>query len=433
MNIADYVSIVEKTDQLDPRAPIDKNFKLIPVLGLAGEIGSLLTELKKRVREPNRSDDIGSKRIDEELGDITWYAATISRRAGLNFAKDVLRANLQRIKQDPEGYLAARGAKSASGTDHSKGILPNIETFGEYQINAAKSDAFEGDTAALLPYLAKIWKNSSDLLAELDSDSATFSPEETKEMAKTLGDVMWYVAGFATLFGLDLGTIAKNNVVKAQSMFMPKDERVHTPLFDERFNSLERFPRVFDVHFVSTNEETAAMMLNGIRLGDPLRDNAYVGKDGLSDGYRFHDSVHLTLVAVLGWSPVIRGWMKRKRKSDGKVDDAEDGARAQIVEEMIVKLSHSYAVSIHREKLLDGRTGISMDLLKQIKVLTAGLEVDECKLWEWEKALLLGYEIFNKLRHHKGGRVRLDLNKRAITFHAAKGDEGKQFPSPAVV
>jgi aryl-alcohol dehydrogenase-like predicted oxidoreductase len=37
----------------------------------------------------------------------------------------------------------------------------------------------------------------------------------------------------------------------------------------------------------------------------------------------------------LGWSPVLRGLLKRKRKSNAKIDENEDGARAAIIEEGI--------------------------------------------------------------------------------------------------
>jgi hypothetical protein len=91
-----------------------------------------------------------------------------------------------------------------------------------------------------------------------------------------------------------------------------------THLHDDGDKPLERFPRKFNVDFVSIDDETAVMLVNGLRIGDPLKDNADPAagdKDGAIDGYRFHDCVHLAFVAVLGWSPVVRGLMKRKRKS----------------------------------------------------------------------------------------------------------------------
>lgn len=442
MKVQDYIAITEKTDQLEPKLPTHPDFKLMPILGLAGEIGSFLAELKKRVREPQRVRDVGTKRLEEELGDIIWYAVTIARRARLDFKRDILFANLERVSTKPSLYLPLFDEDTTPGTKLSKAIasggLQTVDTFKSYQENVAISAVFERDPATLLPHMAKIWKNSGDLLDCVDASTSDFSAGEKNQIARTLGDVMWYAAGLATLYRLDLDSVTRSNVEKAESIFTPLEERKPTPLFDERFPTLEQFPRRFDVNFVSTDEDTAVMLINGVRLGDPLKDNAYqldVGPKGVIDGYRFHDCIHLALVAVLGWSPVVRSLMKRKRKSDKKVDDAEDGARAQIVEEMIVKLTHSYAVSVDRNNLLRGRQRVSVDLLKQIEILAEGLEVagshdkiKACKLWEWERAILLGYEIFDQLRRHKRGRIRVDLETRSVTFFELGPDEGERFP-----
>ena len=65
------------------------------------------------------------------------------------------------------------------------------------------------------------------------------------------------------------------------------------------------------------------MTMDGAPLGNELTDNAYE-----NDGYRYHDVFHLAYAAVLGWSPVIRKLMDRKRKSDPQIDRIEDGGRA---------------------------------------------------------------------------------------------------------
>jgi len=49
MSVREYMRIAKTTDKLEPKDPTHPNYKLIPVLGLAGEIGSLLAELKKQV------------------------------------------------------------------------------------------------------------------------------------------------------------------------------------------------------------------------------------------------------------------------------------------------------------------------------------------------------------------------------------------------
>ena len=82
-------------------------------------------------------------------------------------------------------------------------------------------------------------------------------------------------------------------------------------------------------------------MINDILVGDAVTDNSWE-----PDGYRFHDVLHLAHAGILGWSPVLRRMLNRKRKYDRRIDEVEDGARAAIVEEAIAKLVHSYARSV---------------------------------------------------------------------------------------
>ena len=79
MKVTTYVRRARATDRLDLQG---ESSWVMPCLGLAGEVGSLLAELKKEVRDP-----VGAKttrlRVQEELGDILWYAVAIARRADL--------------------------------------------------------------------------------------------------------------------------------------------------------------------------------------------------------------------------------------------------------------------------------------------------------------------------------------------------------------
>ncbi len=245
---------------------------------------------------------------------------------------------------------------------------------------------------------------------------------------------------FAHLYKLSLDEIAESNKEKILSAFPAKSQRIPTPLYDKDtcLGPLERFPRRFNVDVVEFDSETAVMLINGVRVGDPLTDNAYTTENGerqLIDGYRFHDSIHLAFVAILGWSPVIRSLMKRKRKSQHEIDVVEDGARARIIEEMIVKIVHSHAVGHHRDKLLDGQKYINLNLLKNIKVLAEGLEVaggkkgaEGCKYWEWERVILEGFKIYNFLRRKRRGRVTVDLEKRSLKFYKIKKSQGVRMP-----
>jgi hypothetical protein len=77
-----------------------------------------------------------------------------------------------------------------------------------------------------------------------------------------------------------------------------------------------------------------------VQVGDTLTDASFV-----ADGYRFYDVFHLAHAAVLGWSPVSRSLLGRKRRSDPQIDEAEDGGRAIVIEEGIAALVFAYAAS----------------------------------------------------------------------------------------
>ena len=439
MKVQDYIREAHKTDWL-PSDSLKQDIN--PRLGLAGEIGSLLTVLKKEMRDNRPTAAATRAAIKDELGDIIWYSATVAGRASLDFQHDILYSNLLRIQSHAMDLTVApaplQRAVLATGEKLDKILRRGyeaIDSFGVYQELAFSTSRYK-KRDALVPHLARIWQNAGQLLAPFGSlghlDASAINDEEA--VSKALGDIMWYAASFASVYDLNLDDVALANVSKIQSAFPADDHKIPTPLYDEGMPELEQFPRKFNVDFVETDDTTAVMLINGVRVGDRLTDNAYIvdGDDRkLIDGYRFHDSIHLAFAAVLGWSPVIRKLMMRKRKSDPEIDEVEDGARAQIVEEMIVKIAHSHAVGYHRDKLLDENKHVNLNLLKDIVILAEGLEVaggrknaPSCKYWEWEKAILEGFKVYNLLRRHRRGRIIVDLGRRTVVFSKlARGKE----------
>ena len=419
MKIHDYLAEAKLTDWL-PADELKQDIN--PRLGLAGEIGLLLSALKKEVRDNRPTASATKATIKDELGDILWYSVTVARRAGLGFQKDVLLANLGRIlsqhRELQEGPAPLRKNLLAPGGTIETAIrrgTASVESFGEYQ-ELAFSTSWLRSKDALVPYLVQIWSNAGQLLAPFGKgghlDHSKVNAPEL--VSRALGDIMWYIAGFSSVYELELDSIAEENILKIRSAFPSESHKIPTPLYDEDHEVLEQLPRCFNVDFVEADDKTAVMLINGVRVGDPLTDNAYntdLGERGVIDGYRFHDSIHLAFAAVLGWSPVIRKLMMCKRKSMAEIDEVEDGARARIVEEMIAKIAHTHAVGIDRKKLFDESKRINLNLLKDIERLAEGLEVSGgrvgfqgCKYWEWEKAILQGFGVYNKLRRHKRGR-----------------------------
>ncbi|MCD9576337.1 nucleoside triphosphate pyrophosphohydrolase family protein [Flavobacterium soyae] len=70
--------------------------KIVPFLGLIGEAGSVLTELKKNLRDGNAYTNYTNK-LEEELGDVLWYISTIATENNLSL-EDIAKSNLNKIK-----------------------------------------------------------------------------------------------------------------------------------------------------------------------------------------------------------------------------------------------------------------------------------------------------------------------------------------------
>ena len=287
----------------------------------------------------------------------------------------------------------------------------------DYQLKAAETDQVpgtEGD-ALIVPLLGMAGEAAS-LLVEYkkrirDGEAHRLFREQISE---ELGDLLWYVANLASKFNLDLDDIATDNLRKTQRRWLavgPGGPVATMPLlFDDGLEEAEQFPRAMIAEIGESPDgrgvATASLVIDGKSIGNKLRDNAYE-----DDGYRFHDVMHLTHVALLGWSPTIRGLMGRKRKSDPLVDHAEDGARAIIVDESIVEMVFDYA---RGRDFLAGVDRVDYELLRTIRRRTSGLEVGVRSAAEWEQAILEAYRVWRAIRATNGGRFRLDLVKRKV-------------------
>lgn len=235
----------------------------------------------------------------------------------------------------------------------------------------------------------------------------------TDRVSEELGDVFWYATNVATKFGLRLDDVLRRNIVKVRDRWLgPEEGRVQ--YFDSAYQPHERLPRWFEASFseVETPEgpRIQVLMNQGKQIGNVLSDNAHE-----DDGYRFHDAFHFAYAAILGWSPVLRRNLKVKRKSDKRMDEVEDGARAIIYEEAIAGLAFEYASQVN---YYDGFNTVDAHLIDTIKQLTENLEVSVRTRNEWERAILEGFRIWRLLRANNGGVVRYDLETRRIDWIA---------------
>lgn len=241
------------------------------------------------------------------------------------------------------------------------------------------------------------------------------------QVAEDLGDLLWYIASTATKFGLDLDEIAAENLKKVRERWRTREGAAQTDLFrgdkfhllDEEFPKTEQLPRHIEVELREEweGENVRVLVLReGTQIGDSLTDNAPT-----DDGYRFHDVFHLSYAAILGWSPITRKLLKVKRKSDEETDTVEDGARARIIEELISQLVFQYA---REHNFLEGVSTLDYHLLKTIHALVQDREVGVRQLFEWENAILKGYDVWRQIRINGGGKVRADLVNRSLEFIA---------------
>jgi hypothetical protein len=185
-------------------------------------------------------------------------------------------------------------------------------------------------------------------------------------------------------------------------------------IFDGMYAEAERLPRQFRVQIAEIpgpdNANASPRVLsvwNGHPYGDVLTDNAYG-----DDGYRYHDAFHLAHATVLGWSPVVRALLGRKRRSTLQVDEVEDGGRAIAIEEGLSLFVFAAASQVAYFKTTNR---VDDDVLQLCRRLTANLEVGVCSTQEWERAILDGYSTWRLLREYRHGEVHCNLDTRIIS------------------
>lgn len=377
LSIDEYAARASQTDQRS-----DGGSLAFPLLGLFGETGSLLSEVKKKQRD--RASYLGyAGAVVEELGDALWYLAAVSSRAGVALSE----------------VFAQAAPQSGAGW--------------EITFNALQPDIMPrtGEpTVAFERTLLKLAGEVGLLVIEHEEEGTVSRPSLTKHRLSAVARILIQAAGEA---GVTLEAAAVKNLMKISDRW-PRERHYPEPL-DASAEPEERLPRqlVIDIFERKVRGRTYVFQrCNGINIGDRLTDNAMT-----ADDYRFHDVFHYAYAAVLGWSPVIRALFRLKRKSAPKVDEAQDGARATLIEEGITTWIFGQALELD---LFAGMApgDLPFDLLKHIRAFVAGYEAERCPLWLWEDAILQGYAAFRFLREHRRGRLQLDLQAHRMTVEA---------------
>jgi NTP pyrophosphatase (non-canonical NTP hydrolase) len=91
MRLNEYQTLAARTDR---RPEKTEEGVLIPMLGIAGEIGALLAEYKRQIRDGVVPVNF-KEHLREELGDILWYTANLALKLDLDL-EEVAVANLQK-------------------------------------------------------------------------------------------------------------------------------------------------------------------------------------------------------------------------------------------------------------------------------------------------------------------------------------------------
>jgi NTP pyrophosphatase (non-canonical NTP hydrolase) len=283
----------------------------------------------------------------------------------------------------------------------------------EYQRRAAQTDQRRGDDLSdVVVHLLGLAGEAGSVAAEYkkylrDGPAHTYWKMRMRE---ELGDVLWYLASICNHLDLSLGEIAAANLEKTKDRWEPGD----TAAIDASWPEEERLPRTGTYELrPTTNDrgrEVVELYFNGSRVGDPLTDASVV-----DDGYRFHDIFHIAYAVLLGWSPVTRALLRRKRKSNPAVDENEDGGRGVVIEEGVAALVFGYA---SKHEFLKDVTRLDQRLLDTIAMVTGPLEVGGRSAADWERAILTGFDLFRQLQDHNGGFIDFDADASMIAFRS---------------
>lgn len=291
--------------------------------------------------------------------------------------------------------------------------------FDEYQEQAKLTDqrplGGEDLKALMLPLLGLAGETGS-LLTHYkryfrDGEGYVFFRQR---IAEELGDILWNVSNIATKAHLRLDDIACGNLFKIRDRWLTSSEGAGEKLYDEDFPAAERFPRQFTLDVKTAPDpsgtQRTVLTLAGRPFGDVLSDNA-----DKEDGYRYHDVFHLAFLAVLGWSPVLRGkgFFNCKRRSNPGVDEIQDGGRAAVIDEAIAALIF---VEARKNNFYAGVDTVEYGVLRTIKELTSHLEVGRCTMRQWEATILDGFRVWRELRKHGNGQIIGSLIERSIRF-----------------
>jgi NTP pyrophosphatase (non-canonical NTP hydrolase) len=249
LTLGDYAAQALTTDQRS-----DSGSLIFPLLGLFGETGSLLSEVKKKQRD--RASYIGyAGAVVEELGDVLWYLTAVAARGGL--ALSDIAATVGRGYSDWQRV----GNSTLSFASLQPEIMPRP---------TEPSEAFE---KTLLQLAGEVG------LLVIDQETGRLTDKQSA-LAGRLIVILRTLVQAANEAGVTLEAAAVKNLAKIFDRG-PR-ERIYPKPLDADAGPEERLPRdlYVDVFERAVRGQTYVFQrCNGINIGDRLTDNAMTADD----------------------------------------------------------------------------------------------------------------------------------------------------------
>lgn len=405
--------------------------ELVPMLGLGAHVGELLLAHQRYLSE-SLVAETSKGMVGRELGMVLRWSALLAHVNGLKL-NSIASDNL--IKVDERARSLSHPGIAALPDQNA------IISLAEYAELAAETDqeitagvdplslsvpmlGLAGEAGNLLVQMKKRYRRDS----KIDNWPSFVGVE--------LGDLLWYAATVARHVGLGLEEVGRRDLERAaRSSSLSTDDSDHKSSFDGGFPAIEQVPRKLHLRFQERMVEQQAVVtmtllaavpnafpdgpiprgggkFQGFKVGDVL-GNEVTDNSRRVDAYRYHDAIHFGFLAVLGWSPNLRGLLQVKRKSNRVIDETQDGARAVFAEEGIAAILAKQA-TLSRQ--FEAPNLVPEDLLDFIALVVEDLEVSGLPYRMWREAISQGFTVMQQLNEAGGGYVLADLDARSLQY-----------------
>lgn len=193
MSLDAYQRRSQETDQVPLGATRHGDPKLLPLLGIVGEVGTLLTGYKKHLRDGD-AYELFNDNVEEELGDILWYLANAAEKWDLSLSQLAAR-NLSKTRDRWQRGAARRRKPS----DHLDAGFPRGQRLPRtFEVVIVPTENLEGPEAKIELW----WKGSrrADSLGDNTYDDSGYRFHDAFHLANAavLG---WSPVARAKIFG----------------------------------------------------------------------------------------------------------------------------------------------------------------------------------------------------------------------------------------